>query len=79
MIAKKWDYSEGRKAVGRRPLAQEIVELVLRIARENPTWGYDRIAGAVQNVGHEISDQSVGNILKQHGVEPAPDRKRQTT
>jgi transposase InsO family protein len=49
------------------------------MARENPSWGYDRIQGAMANLGHEISDQTVGNILKAHGIEPAPERKRQTT
>jgi len=58
---------------------QEIVELVLRFAKENPSWGYDRIEGALANVGHRISDTSVGNILKANGIEPAPDRKRTTT
>ena len=49
------------------------------MARENPTWGYDRIQGALANLGHEISDTTVGSILKAHGVDPAPDRKRQST
>ena len=49
------------------------------MARENPSWGYDRIQGALANLGHQISDQTVGNILKAHGIEPAPERKRQTT
>ena len=49
------------------------------MATENPGWGYDRIQGALANLGHEISDQTVGNILKEHGIEPAPERKRQTT
>ncbi len=80
LVAKKWDYSDRRKkTAGRPPLTDEIRQLVLRMARENPSWGYDRIAGAMQNLGHDISDQSVGNILKAHGIEPAPDRKRQTT
>jgi hypothetical protein len=79
LIAKKWDFSERRKSVGRPPVAQEVVDLVLRFARENPSWGYDRIQGALANVGHQISDQTVGNILKDHGIEPAPERKRQTT
>jgi len=57
----------------------EVKQLVLRMARENPTWGFDRIAGAIQNLGHDICDQSVGNILKEHCVEPAGERKRQTT
>jgi len=79
LVAKKWDYSDRRKSVGRPRVAKEIVDLVLRFARENPTWGYDRIQGALANVGHNVSDQTVGNILKQHGIEPASDRKRQMT
>jgi len=49
------------------------------MARENPTWGYDRIQGALANLGNHVSDRTVGNILKAHGIEPAPDRKRQST
>jgi transposase InsO family protein len=49
------------------------------MARENPSWGYDRIQGALTNLGHEVSDQTIGNILKGHGIEPAPERKRQST
>jgi putative transposase len=52
---------------------------VLRMAQENPTWGYDRIQGALANLNHRISDTSVGNILKAHGMEPATQRKRRTT
>jgi transposase len=58
---------------------KEVVELVLQIARENAALEYARIQGALANLGHEISDTTVGNILKQHGIEPAPARKRQTT
>jgi hypothetical protein len=79
LVAKKYDYSERRHKVGRPVLAKEVVQLVLQMARENPSWGYDRIAGAVQNLGHDISDQSVGNILKEHGIEPAPTRARTTS
>ena len=52
---------------------------MLQFARENPGWGYDRIVGALANLGHAISDQTVGNILKRHGVGLAPERKRNTT
>jgi putative transposase len=79
LVAKKWDYSDRRTAVGRPRVKRETVDLVLRMARENPSWGYDRIKGALANLGHKVSDQTVGNILKEHGIEPAPDRKRQTT
>ena len=64
---------------GRPPLSQEIRDLVVRFAKENPTWGSGHIQGAMANVGHEISETSVANILKEHGIEPAPQRKRQTT
>ncbi len=63
LVAQKWDYSHRRKKVGRPRMSREIVELVLRMARENPTWGYDRIEGALANLGHKISDTTVGNIL----------------
>ena len=49
------------------------------LAQENRSWGYDRIAGAVQHLGYTISDQTVGNILKRHGLPPAPERKKTTT
>ena len=77
--ANKWDYSNRKKRAGRPPVSSEIEALVLRMTRENPSWGYDRIQGSLSNLGHEIPDQTVGNILKRHGIEPAPDRKRQTT
>ena len=65
LVAKKWDYADRRNPnVGRPPVKQEIVDLVLRLAKENSTWGYDRIQGALANLGHHISDQTVGNILK---------------
>jgi putative transposase len=80
LIAAKWDYSERRrKSPGRPSVPGEVANLVLRMARENPAWGYDRIQGALANLGHEISDTTVGNILRANGVEPAPERKRTTT
>jgi putative transposase len=46
---------------------------------ENRDWGYGRIVGALANLGFEVSDQTVGNVLQRHGVPPAPERKRTTT
>jgi hypothetical protein len=51
----------------------------VRMAEENRSWGYDRIVGALANLGHEVSDQTVGNVLRRHGIRPAPDRKRRAT
>ena len=47
-------------------------------ARENRSWGYRRIVGALSNVGHEVSHQTVANILERHGLLPAPERERKT-
>ncbi|QDU82502.1 Integrase core domain protein [Polystyrenella longa] len=74
LIARKWDYSSEKKQVGRPRVRQEIVELILRFAKENPTWGADRIQGALSNVGFHITDTTVRNVLKANGIEPAPDR-----
>jgi transposase len=78
LVAQKWNHSDKRR-LGRPATPQEVVALILQFARENPTWGYDRIADAVANVGHKVSDQTVGNVLKANGIEPAPQRKRTTT
>jgi putative transposase len=80
LVAKKWDYSQQRKkSPGRPPTSEDVVQLVVKLAQENPTWGYDRIQGALANLGHEISDTTVGNILRDQGIEPAPERKTKTT
>src|ERR1700750_1267105 len=77
LIARKFDGSKHRTYPGRPPVGREIAELVVRMARENSGWGYDRIAGALQNLGHNISDQTIGNILRRYGINPAPKRRQQ--
>jgi hypothetical protein len=57
----------------------EVEALVVRLARENTSWGYDRIVGALANLGHRVSDQTIGNILRRHDIAPAPQRSRTTT
>ena len=78
-IAKKFDGSRFRKSIGRPLVDEEIERLVLRMARENPSWGYDRIVGAMANLGHKVSHQTVGNIFKRHDIPPAPKRKQSTS
>ncbi|MCP3994684.1 MAG: transposase [bacterium] len=77
LIAKKYDGS-ARRGRGRPTTPKEIVDLVVRIALENPTWGYTRIRGAVANLGHVIARNTVKRILQDHGIEPAPERSRRT-
>ena len=77
LIANKWDHSNKRSETPGRPrVRQVIVDRTVQFAKENPTWGYDRIQGALASVGYHITDTTVGNILKSHGIEPAPNRKR---
>jgi putative transposase len=71
--------SEPPKCVGRPRVDKEIEDLVIRMARENRSWGYDRIQGALKHLNDTISDQTVGNILKRHGIAPAPERKKSVT
>src|SRR5258708_15019123 len=79
LVAQKFDGSQPRKTLGRPKIDQELEALVVRMAQENRAWGYDRMVGALANLGYTISDQTVGNILKRHGIPPAPERKTTTT
>jgi transposase len=76
LIANKFDGSKFRKSRGRPRVDEETERLVVQMAKENPSWGYDRIVGALKNLGHQLSDQTVGNILRRHGFSPAPKRKQ---
>jgi len=79
LVARKFDGSRQRGYPGRPRVSPEVEELVVRFARENRSWGYDRIVGALANLGHQVSDQTVGNILRRHHIAPAPQRSRTTT
>jgi putative transposase len=79
LIARKFEGSRARRVRGRPRIDREVEALIIRMAEENRSWGYDRIVGALVNLGHEVSDQTVGNVLRRHGIPPAPERKRRTT
>src|SRR3989442_682900 len=79
LVAQKFDGSTQRQSPGRPTIAPELEALIVRIAQDNRSWGYDRIVGALANLGYTVSDQTVGNVLKRHGLPPAPERKRTTT
>jgi transposase InsO family protein len=78
LIAKKYDGSAKRDP-GRPRTAGEIAALVTRLAKENRHWGYRRIQGALSNLGHLLAFKTIANILKENGIEPAPERSRKTT
>ena len=79
LIARKFDGSKRRSYPGRPPIEGEIEALIVRMARENSGWGYDRIVGALANLGHRVSDQTVANVLRRYGIAPAPKRRQKTT
>lgn len=72
LIARKWTYlTTGRR---RHDVLAEIRHLVVRMATENPTWGYTRIQGALKNLGHHVGRSTIARILKAHGLPPVPER-----
>jgi putative transposase len=78
LIAQKYDGSANRKP-GRPVKQNDITALVIRMAQENRDWGYRRLQGALANLGHECARSTIAAILRRHGIEPAPERNRQTT
>ena len=79
LVAHKFDGSKARRGPGRPRVMRKVEQLIVRLAEENRDWGYDRIAGALANLGYRVCDQTVGNVLQRHGLPPAPERKRTTT
>jgi putative transposase len=76
LIAQKFDGSQQRRPCGRPRVAKEVEQLVVRMAEENPTWGYRRIQGALGNLGHPIDASTVRNILRRYHLDPAPTRRK---
>jgi putative transposase len=72
LIAAKWTYPQRRG--GRPGVMLEIRQLVVRMAEENPSWGYARIQGALRHVGHRVARSTISKVLKEHGIGPSPDR-----
>jgi hypothetical protein len=68
IAADKFNSSEQRKSPGRPRVHKELEDLIVQMAKDNRSWGYDRLAGALADLGYDISDQTVGNILKRRGL-----------
>jgi len=77
LVAQKWDYSN-RRGPGRPGIMREVSELIVRMALDNPKWGYTRIQGALANLRHTVGRGTVADVLKANGTEPAPERGKHT-
>jgi len=77
LIAEKWNFAH-RRGPGRPGIMREIAELIVRMAQENPKWGYTRIQGALANLRHKVGRGTVANVLSRNGIEPAPERGKHT-
>ena len=75
LVRRKWTFQNYRR-VGRPPIAEELRQLVIRLANENTDWGYDRIADELLKLGHTIDPTTVKNVLKRAGIVPAPERRK---
>src|SRR5947207_6173705 len=78
VIAEKWSIVH-RRGSGRPGIMQKISALIVRMAQDNPGWGYTRIQGALDNLGHRVGRGTVANVLKRSGIEPSPERSKRTT
>ncbi len=77
LVAQKWNHAH-RRGPGRPGTKNEIVSLILRMAEENPGWGYTRILGALNNLGFKVGRGTIANVLRENGIDPAPLRGKRT-
>jgi len=77
LIAQKWNFTH-RRGPGRPGIMRHISELIVRMAHDNPSWGYIRIQGALGNLSHKVGRGTLANVLKRSGIEPAPERGKRT-
>jgi transposase len=76
LVARKW--TQPYRRGGRPPLAEQVVALILRLARENPRWGYQRIQGELKKLGVSVSATTIRTVLLGNGLRPAPRRSSTT-
>ena len=77
IVKRKWTF-DNRPRRGRPPTSAACVELLVRLARENPRWGYGKLQGELLKLGHRVSPSTIKRMLRQHGMPPAPERSKST-
>src|SRR5215208_5844188 len=77
IVKRRWTF-DNRPQGGRPPVSAACVELLVRLARENPRWGYGKLHGELLKLGHRVSRSTIKRVLRQHGLPPAPERGTST-
>jgi hypothetical protein len=78
LVAQKRNFA-ARRRPGRPGIMRQISELIVRMARDNPGWGYTRFQGALTNLNHTVGRGTIANVLKRNGIEPSLERSRRTS
>src|SRR5918912_443816 len=77
ILKRAWTF-DNRPRRGRPPTSAACVELIVRLVRENPRWGYGKLQGELGKLGHRVSRSTIKRVLRQHGLPPAPERGKST-
>ncbi len=75
LVRRKWTFKR-QAARGRPPISPDLEALILRLAKENPTWGYGKLEGELGKLGNEIGRSTIRSVLKRKHVPPAPERSK---
>src|SRR5262249_3626429 len=79
LVRRKWTYARLAKPRGHAPLAAELEVLIVQLARENPRFGYKKVVGELLKLGYHVGRSTVRDVLKRHGIQPAPERTRNSS
>src|SRR5437762_3394530 len=79
LVRRKWTYARPAKPRGNVPLDTELEALIVQLARENTRFGYKKVVGELLKLGYRVGRSTVRDVLKRHGIQPAPERTRNSS